>query len=103
MQKQKNAIDDAKVLTITRVDDGYVASLPLPEKLLVSNAYLGWNTDDGTIETIITFKFANIQARYQVVGISDDGRTLIGELIQQSEHRLPPPIMPDPKTMGRRS
>jgi hypothetical protein len=37
------------------------------------------------IETILTFKFANMQARYRVIGVSDDGISLIGELGRQED------------------
>jgi predicted HTH transcriptional regulator len=93
-------MDGALPLTVTTIDDGqHVVHLPLPEKTCIASGIL--NSDDGMVETIITFRFANRQARYLVIGVSDDQRTLVGRLIQESEHRLPPPITPDPKTMGK--
>jgi hypothetical protein len=76
-------------------------SLPLPDKLGISVFFLGYEVD--LVETILTFKFANMQARYRVIGISIDGRQLIGELIQQSEKRLAPYIPVDPETMPKLS
>jgi hypothetical protein len=84
-----SALDGAKSIEITRKADGRdVVSLPLPDKLRVSVYFLG--DESNLIETILTFKFANMQARYRVIGVSDDGISLIGELIQQSEKRLAP-------------
>ena len=98
-RKPKNIMDGALPLTVTRIDDQHVVHLPLPEKMCIGSNFL--DSYDGTVETIITLRFANRQARYLVIGVSDDQRTLVGRLIQESEHRLPPPITPDPKTMGR--
>ncbi len=98
---QKPIDEGAEVLTVTRLDDGQqVAHLPVPAKLLISPQILGLAAGE-IVETLITFRFANIHARYRVVGVNTSG-VLVADLIQQSENRLPPPITPDLATMGRR-
>jgi hypothetical protein len=102
MKMTAKAIDGARPIEVTREADGRnVVSLPLPEKLRIAAFFLGHKSD--FLETILTFKFANLQARYRVIGVNDDGTVLIGELIQQNEKRLAPYIPVDPETMPKLS
>ena len=103
MKKKTSVMDEARPIEVTREADGRnLASPPLPDKLCISTLMLGY-ADGDLLETILTFKFANMQARYRVIGVGDGGVTLIGELIQQNEKRLPPCIRADPETMGKLS
>lgn len=102
IKTKANAVDGARPIKVTReADDRNLVSLPLPDKLCISTWTLGY--DDDFVETILTFRFANMQARYRVIGVDDGGRLLIAELIQQNEKRLAPYIPVDPETQGRPS
>ncbi len=90
--------EQAEPITVTTLPDGqHVAHLPLPERTVISPYLLG-DVAGTLVETIITFRFANRSARYRVVDCDISG-TLIAELVQEGEGRLPPLIEPDPATM----
>ena len=97
IKTKANVMDGARPIKVTReADDRNLVSLPLPENLCISTWDLCYQQE--LVEAILTFKFANMQARYRVTGVCDGGRTLIGELIQQNEKRLAPYIAVDPET-----
>lgn len=100
-RQPQNVRDGAQPLTVTTLEDGQqVVHLPLPQRALISPQLLG-APEDGLIETIITFRFANRHARYRVSDVSDNGWTLVAELVQEGDGaaQLPPLIDPDPATM----
>ncbi len=96
--KPKDVRDNAEPIVVTTLPDGqHVAHLPLPARAVFSPYLLG-DVAGTLVETIITFRFANRSARYRVVGCDGTG-TLVAELVQEGEGRLPPLIEPDPATM----